>query len=156
MAATEMSVAELMDIFHEGLLALIPIFERAKLGWKDDNMYDPWENTASALFDAIIGSCIDSGQYTPPICAVPKYGAMKDSYNNCSYFTEANTKGLTAFVEFETSVEPFDTALFKKLNSTAKVIGHYRKKRGEVTFAFVPRHKNGIQQPELYSLVFDN
>jgi len=152
---TEMSVAELMDTFHDGLLALIPIFERAKLGWKDDDMYDPWENTAAALFDAIIGSCIDSGKYDPSIFNLPRYGLMQESYANFSYFTEAGTNGLTAFVELETDIKPFDTVFFQKLNSKAEVIGHHRKKKADVTFAFVPRCENGTLQPEIFSLVFE-
>ena len=69
MSVIEMSVTELMNAFRDGLRALIPVFERAKLGWRQEDAYDPWENTAAALFKAIVGSSVDKGVYdSPKLC----------------------------------------------------------------------------------------
>ena len=154
MSVVEMSVAELMNAFLDGLRALAPVFERAKLGWRENDAYDPWDDTASALFKALVGSSVENGIYDPPIFGLPTYDQSPGSDLTYSYITEAGTHALTRFVHFETDEKPFDTCRFSMLDGNSGKAKTYTKKVSEVTFAFVPRCKDGTLKPETLTLKF--
>ena len=49
-----MTVTELVMNFRDGLLGLVPCFERARIPWKRPEAYDEWDNCAAAVFQALV------------------------------------------------------------------------------------------------------
>ena len=46
---------EAVRIFREGLLALIPVVEKAKMmPWADPHAYDDWDVIAQGLYEGIV------------------------------------------------------------------------------------------------------
>jgi hypothetical protein len=48
------TVDEMLHIFKQGLVDLIPTFERALITWRGDQTYDDFERIAEALWDSIL------------------------------------------------------------------------------------------------------
>jgi hypothetical protein len=53
-------ITELVGMFREALVALLPVMDKAGIEWRDGRTYDPWENTERTLFDSLIGSCVEN------------------------------------------------------------------------------------------------
>lgn len=49
-----MTAAHVLADFRSALLALVPIAERAGIGWRRDVAYDEWDSVASSLFKAFV------------------------------------------------------------------------------------------------------
>jgi len=144
-----------MDTFLAGLRALVPIFERAKLGWREEDAHDPWEQVSIALYQAIVSSAIDNGIFDSPICGLLDYDSRVNTYANCSYMAEMGTQTSTAFICFETDMVPFDVCRFATLDGNGKVLSFYTKKATETDFVFVSRLTNGTLAAELSMLTFE-
>ena len=67
------SVSEMMSIFRDGLLAVLPIAERARIPWSDERAYDDWETIAGGLYDAIVRMSLSHSEECKD-CTVAKYG----------------------------------------------------------------------------------
>ncbi|MDI1226456.1 MAG: hypothetical protein PSY14_02075 [bacterium] len=156
MSNTEMPVSELMGAVVDGLRALVPTFERARLGWHEHDAYDPFEKIAESLLDGIIGSAIENGVFASPVFSVPKYGFTINSYSKLSYISDSKSGVPNAFIRFETSVEPFDTCLFAEIDREGKSLKTFQKKVIDVEFVFIPRGENGILLPQTSTLIFEN
>lgn len=152
----EISVAKLLHAFLQGLRALTPIFESVALTWKNDEAYDPWENTAAALFQALIGSAVENASYSYRLIPLPKYDARLRSYATHSYLSEFSTLGKTAFVCFETKYEPFDYCLFANLDNSANVVNYYTKKTTDVEFSLIHRSETGDTEGETLTITYIN
>jgi hypothetical protein len=156
MQVTEISVQETIKIFLDGLNCLIPIFERAKLGWKDEEAYDPWDNIATTLYASIVKSAVDFGEYDPSIFPLIEYDVWVSSYVKHSYITEKGTQASAAFICFESSGDSFDTCRFALLNENGEVLKTYTKKIEDTVFSFVPRAQDGGLKSELGVFRFIN
>jgi hypothetical protein len=105
------TTAELLGIFREGLVALIPVAERARIPWRGPATYDPWEDIARILFESIVASVVENSVPTPPR-PLPRYGVAYGSYADLSFFTEraARLRGeQLVFSALATVKAPFDT-----------------------------------------------
>lgn len=156
MQVMEISVQELMKIFLDGLCSLIPVFERAQLGWKDEDAYDPWDSVATTLYDSIVKSAVDFGEYAPQIFPLIKYDAWVSSYSGHSYITEKGTKSLTAFICFEAGTDTLNICRFALLNENGEVLKTYTKKIEDIVFSFVPRSQDDTLKSEIDIFRFQN
>jgi hypothetical protein len=107
------AISDLMDIFRSGLLALIPVAERAGIAWHGET-YDPWEEIEDALFRSFIASVVDN---MAPTASRPlaKYSLSYPTYAGCSFVGERTQRLGGEHVAFEaltTTSEPFDTCRF--------------------------------------------
>ena len=98
---------ELFGIFRDGLVALVPIVERARIAWYGPHVYDDWDNIAIGLFDGIIESVVYN-LVGGPIGRIPRYGQAFLNYADKSFFTDQNSSSPNMFHSFETRVKPFD------------------------------------------------
>lgn len=107
-------VSDIIGVFRAGLVALVPIAERARIAWRGPAVYDPWEGIEQALFASIVASVSDNAAPDRPR-PLPRYGLVHGSYADLSFFTEraARLRGeRLVFLKLTTAEEPFDTMCF--------------------------------------------
>jgi hypothetical protein len=54
------TVDEMIQIFRQALIDLIPTFERARITWRGDQTYDDFERIPEALWDSIVADSVKS------------------------------------------------------------------------------------------------
>ena len=127
------SVTELVEIFRESLLALLPSMDKAKIAWRGPSVYDPWEDVERTLFGSIIGSCVSNAIVLPRsgVRFAPYGLPLKDWCGFCFLSSPTLRTGDTmyAFTEIAHSGprNTFDEARFTelgpKLSPTGKAVG---------------------------------
>lgn len=54
------SVDDLLGVFRDGLLALVPMAQRLGIEWRNDDRHRDWERLSEALFDACVRGPIEA------------------------------------------------------------------------------------------------
>ena len=52
------TVTQLISVFRQGLIALVPIAEAVAITWRDEDIYDDWEHLQDALFTVLVDGTI--------------------------------------------------------------------------------------------------
>jgi hypothetical protein len=105
------TTSELMQIFREALIVLVPVLDRARIAWRSTEAYDDWDAIAQVLFHNIV---VRSVQWSLPEdqhegFTLPKYGTMYPSYRDLSFVQVVTGDGrLLAFHSFDSRHAPFD------------------------------------------------
>jgi hypothetical protein len=128
------SVDELVRLFGDGIRALIPIAERARMQWKEPNSYDDWEHICEALFRSIVIRSISFADGIGTSLPVPDYDRRINSYARNSFVGDSNSKDPVALICFETDASPFDACLFALLDRNLNVIGNRRVAAAGIKF----------------------
>jgi hypothetical protein len=106
------SIDELVDPFRDGLLALIPMAERAQLTWRDLNTHDDWEYLARSLYTVFVGNPT-ALPATVPVKPKPlaPYDYDLDDYSEYSWieFTRQGLEEGYALIRLLSTDTPFDT-----------------------------------------------
>jgi hypothetical protein len=140
------SVGELLGIFREALLAIIPWLEKAKIKWKEGEAYDDWDNIAEALYKNIVCSSL-AGEI---VCkyTIAEYNFDYDDYASID-FIEVRSKGTSgkkfAFVSFQSNSSPLDSVKVAELNKKDQVVGYSSLKFDSLEFFFV-KNINGKKE----------
>ncbi|HSY14935.1 MAG TPA: hypothetical protein VK816_03035 [Jatrophihabitantaceae bacterium] len=106
------TVGELFDNFRCALLAILPIADRAKINYRDEETHRDWERLAEGMFDAFIRSPIASdraanGREFP----LARYDIDVDDYLEVSWLaSNADSPHSGAVIRFLSQGAPFDTA----------------------------------------------
>lgn len=111
-------IGELLAIFRAGLIALIPMAERARIAWRGPDVYDDWEAIEQTLFASTIGSVVKNALPAPPF-PLAIYSIVSRSYSDRSFLTEQASRlrgDFLMLLELTTASEPFDTINFLRLN----------------------------------------
>jgi len=108
------NVTELVGLFREALLALLPVMDKARIEWREGRTYDPWENIERILYDSILGSCVENAVPTGSAVRLATYGLVRPTYADRSFLV-ASGVGNAAFLELATRPQPFDEAVFLEL-----------------------------------------
>ena len=120
----EISVTELMTIFKEAIISIIPWLEKAKIPWKEGEIYDDGEDIYRSLYENIvIGSIL---REILPINRIAKYGFHYENY-------------------FETLSTPLDNVKVAILDDSDIVIGFLILKQEGLKYAFV-KNNNGTDK----------
>ncbi|WP_338663616.1 hypothetical protein VQH23_00310 [Pararoseomonas sp. SCSIO 73927] len=117
---TNFSTSDLIGLFRAGLVALVPVAERARIAWRSPAAYDPWESIERALFASIVSSVVENAIPNLP-APLPKYGLTYPSYDHLSFLTDraARQRGETlVFLMLTTANDPFDTMCFVEVDGT--------------------------------------
>jgi hypothetical protein len=107
-------VTELVGLFREALLALLPVMERSRIRWREGQSYDPWENIERMLYESIIGSCVENAMPIGSIKRLASYGLVQPAYTDQSFLVSSDNKN-AAFQKLVTRSELFDEAAFVEL-----------------------------------------
>jgi hypothetical protein len=120
-------ITELVGLFREALIALLPVMDKSRIQWREGRTYDPWEDIERTLYYSIIGSCVENA--VPPGCLRPlaPYGHPQPSYTNRSFLVASDERS-AAFVKLGTGSEPFDEAILLELDANlAPTTNRFRK-----------------------------
>ena len=142
----EISVTELMTIFKEAIISIIPWLEKAKIPWKEGEIYDDGEDIYRSLYENIvIGSIL---REILPINRIAKYGFHYENYSEMDYIlviSSEHSNNRLAFVLFETLSTPLDNVKVAILDDSDIVIGFLILKQEGLKYAFV-KNNNGTDK----------
>jgi hypothetical protein len=105
-------VAESIDAFRQGLMALVPSAQRVGLTWEDENTHDDWERLAETLFEVLVASPIRQDlRRGPDAYPLPRYDYDFMSYVEMSWLEVILPDGsrTLVFVRLLSRAGPFDT-----------------------------------------------
>ena len=104
------SINELVEIFFEGLQALIPTMIKAKINFNDIDSYDDWDNIVESLYNSVVINSIKNASNIE-ITQFLKYGHYNfDSLSNKS------------FVILQRSIDENYFEIFINFNNIDKII----------------------------------
>jgi hypothetical protein len=110
---------ELMAIFRDGLIALVPIAERARIAWHDAEAYDDWDRIAEAVFQSVVVDAIENSNAGPLQRPLAKYGFVGQPHAAMSVIQVAHASmGVSsdlAFIDFGSNDTPFDTVRAERM-----------------------------------------
>ncbi|MBW4721333.1 hypothetical protein [Saccharothrix obliqua] len=105
------SVSDLLGAFRDALIALVPIADRLKMGWRDGDQHRDWENMAEAVFNACVRGPIeaDEGRWNDEY-RLPRYDIDDSMYSTSSWIrlTADDRESLVVFVRLVSAGGPFD------------------------------------------------
>jgi hypothetical protein len=81
------TVTELLGLFREALLALVPIAERAKISWRDGEAYDDWDAIAAALFNNLVVRGLRYGDATLMQSEFTQYDTVLPFYRSVAFIS---------------------------------------------------------------------
>jgi hypothetical protein len=108
-----MTVDEVLLNFREALTALIPMAERAGIGWRRIDAYDQWDNIAASLFSGLVEAPLS--QLFPEAererFALPAYDLLVERCESSAVLEVLlpGERRIRLFHAFETRDAPFDT-----------------------------------------------
>src|SRR5512143_2384891 len=83
------SVSDLLGLFRDALVALVPIAERARIRWRDGEAYDDWDAIASAIFDNLVVRSLNYSDALPQPTQFAGYDTVLPSYRNVTFLSVA-------------------------------------------------------------------
>jgi hypothetical protein len=108
------TITELLGIFRDGLIALLPIAERAHIPWKEHEAYDDWDAIATTLFEQVVLRSVrwSLAENQAEQLSLAPYDMAMDSYSSLSTLVigrDGRPGETLVFCAFATQVTPFDT-----------------------------------------------
>jgi len=145
------SVSELLSIFRGALIAIIPWLEKAKIKWKEGEVYDDWDNIAESLYRNIVCSSL-TGEVDSSY-SIAKYNFQYEDYSTIDFIqvkSENHSDKSLAFVAFQSISTPLDYVKVAELNKSDRVVGYLDLKQEDLEFVFV---KNNAGKKEVIDKV---
>ena len=146
------SVTELLDIFHESLLTLIPIMERAHLPWKEPDSYDEWDNITETLFQVLVVGTLQWVIYQKEEgkLEIPKYDFRYENYSSHSFIAikqrTNNDENYLVFVGFATKDAPLDTVEYVEIDITGNMVSNSKQSTPYKNSEFIFKHRISINK----------
>ena len=118
-----MNITDIIMNFRSGLRGLIPFFEEMGIPWKRPDAYDEWDNTASAIYQALVieplrSRLAESGQNDFDL---PEYDLLLPDYSGKSIIEllPKNSENLMrVFHSFGTDSAPLDIVEYRIIGGT--------------------------------------
>lgn len=114
------SINELIHIFRDGLITLIPFLEKSTINWQNEEANYDWDIVTTALFKAIVISPIEyAKELDYSNCKeLRKFGIKDKDYSDQSFIKVQNieTNELNALLDFKTKDSYFDYLIIDKLD----------------------------------------
>jgi hypothetical protein len=140
------TVEELLDNFRHALMAILPLADRAKINYRDEETHRDWERLAESLFDAFVRSPMDSdrariGDELP----LARYDVDVDDYLALSWLaSDADSPHRGAVVRFLSVGSPFDAAQVVDLDpTTLRATRRRTVPLSDIRPALYRRHESG-------------
>lgn len=143
------TISTLLLTFRKALMAIIPFMDIVKIGWKDNEAYDDWDDIASTLYKNVVEKSIQHADQTSADTKLPPYDLPIPSYEDYSYISVKRkiSEGQNlVFVGFSTRRQPFDSVKCVSVDSN-----HIANSEilflsvNECEFGLVLRNKTGEQ-----------
>lgn len=142
----EATVGELIKNFHAGLLAVIPVAEKARMNYRDEDPHRDWEQLAEALFDAFVRGPAGADQAaTGREFPLARYDIDLDDYLAVSWLAiDSESPYSGAMVRLLSRESPFDTVQVVAVDPTTLRAGERRTVRlSEIRPVFFRRRDTG-------------
>jgi hypothetical protein len=111
------TVDDLMLNFREALASLVPYMERVKIGWRDEEAYDDWDNISQVLYENMVLRSVQFSTERQEALVTPDYGTIYLSYGDKSFIEVVDDgfqlSGYKVFVGFSTLEHPFDQVSYQ-------------------------------------------
>jgi len=115
------TIQELLLIFREALVSLIPSMEKAKIPWRDPDAYDDWDSIAMQVFSSIVeNACREVINDAFPI---PQYGMTMGDYSELSFIDVSSRDSRVVncvLICLTTKDLPFDTVRIQTLDPATR------------------------------------
>ena len=137
----ETTVNELVAIFRNSVIAIIPLLEQAKIKWKEGESYDDWDNIVTTLFENIVCSSLFSEVSLEN--DMSKYDMVYKNYSNMNFLIVKSTENINktlAFISFQSLSTPLDSVKVAVLNNQYNVIDYLILKSENLDYFFVKNH----------------
>lgn len=138
------NVDELMEVFGGASLALMPWLEKARIGWKEHEAYDDWDNIVTALYENIVCASLFGDVATEYDMA--RYEFRYDDYAAISHIRvrmRGQEDADMAFVSFPGVVRPMDMVRVAVLDARGRVTGTRMLEHQDLEYFFVQRRDDG-------------
>lgn len=139
------SATELLSIFREALVSLIPALDRARINWNGVATYDDWDNISESLFQNIVCATI-YGEVLEDY-KMAKYNFFYRDYKDVDYFIlkwAVEKDRRLVFISFQSVLAPFDYVKFAIVNNQDEVLGHTKLRYDGLEF-FLIKRENGVE-----------
>lgn len=144
------SLAALVSIFQDALIAAVPTAERLLLEWSDGRQHRDWERLAATLFDVCVRGPIEADAKRPDLeYPLPPYDIDVATYAAFSWIsaTSATARAPAALIRLMTDRAPFDAVQVAVLDpETLEPMERVLVPFAEVEFAFARRSQG---QPDM-------
>lgn len=121
------SVTQLLQVFRETLLALIPAMEAAHIPWKDGEAYDEWDEVSQCLYRNVVARSLHAshGRDVSLLDMLPPYNMNVQSYRNRGVLLASGPQinGAAVFVGLSSIDAPFDTVDCVCVDDAGDVVG---------------------------------
>lgn len=121
------SVTEVVGLFRDALIALIPSLQRARLPWRDGEASDDFDALAQAAYDTYVLSALRFGLTTDEEAIhVPPWDLHVTTYAESDWIeviTNDTAERPLALVGFKTRDTPYDTVTTQPLTAAGECRG---------------------------------
>lgn len=134
------TVSEVVDVFRNALIAIVPWLEKARIGWREGDAYDDWDNISNALYENIVCSSL-FGEVAQEYDIVG-YDFITNDYSRVNFIlvrTGQYEGNDLAFVSFQSIDRPMDMIKVAVLEKSGSVVERKLIRCNEVEFVFVKR-----------------
>ena len=150
-SVVEVNIRDLVDIFRQASIALIPFVEMVQIPWREPDTYDDWDDISSVLFNSIVYNTIREAYSTDIESKLefPDYGYIYDSYDVMSYIALRSkyleNSIIHVFLCFCSVETPYDSIGYRSIDDCGRPINEEYKviPYNEVDLMFCHRLTNG-------------
>jgi hypothetical protein len=137
------SVDELMGIFRDTLIALLPSMRRARIPWRSFDAYDAWDNITETLFEEIVVGPIRCGVRDFEM-KIPRYGMTHRDLTPFSFIAVLKVaEAPLVFHRFDADDDTFSIALCFEIADWSRATASHRVPVAEASFSFQHRQPDG-------------
>lgn len=91
---TPSELSELLNVFRDALLAIVPVVERTMMAWRDEEAYDDWDAIADVLYEQLVVASVrwSLAEADHAALRMPPYNTLVESYNDLRFFAVTGRK----------------------------------------------------------------
>jgi len=116
------SVNELIALFRDSILALLPSLQKAQIPWRDIDAYDQWDEISETLYKVLVLDAIQWALNDHEM-NVPRYGFKIDDYSSRSFIGVRSPAGeRTAFQLLDANNDRFDMVACRELTADFRIV----------------------------------
>jgi hypothetical protein len=113
----DLSLNGLLENFQQALRALVPMANQIKIGWKNEEAYDDWEDIESSLYQSLVINQITFDRNMWSFRKFAPYNMHLENLANYSIIQHQDLDGTWVFIGFRTEINPFDSCRLEKFDS---------------------------------------
>lgn len=117
-AVWRVTINDLIGIFRQALIDLIPTFERARIQWRGDQTYDDFERVAEALYNSIIRDSVGSARDFQTAFPIARYGFRESKKHSRILVNDPSLR--LSLRQLVSVANPFDTIESVRIESTGE------------------------------------